>query len=77
MVKNIQLSGPRGPSGFPAASVSSFGFGGTNGHVVLAASAKAEKKRSTGARMRLGGSGFGMEVQLDLKLFGKTKTAIE
>eukprot|EP00438_Fugacium_kawagutii_P013938 Skav203404 [mRNA] locus=scaffold1743:124059:130030:- [translate_table: standard] len=40
------LEGGAGPSSsFPCASVSSFGFGGTNGHVVLAATAiKAEKK---------------------------------
>jgi hypothetical protein len=38
-----QIQGPS--SSFPCASVSSFGFGGTNGHVVLAATAiRAEKK---------------------------------
>ncbi|CAK9057424.1 Mycoketide-CoA synthase (Polyketide synthase Pks12), partial [Durusdinium trenchii] len=46
----VQFQSEACPSGFPAASVSSFGFGGTNGHVVLAASAKAEKKRSTGRK---------------------------
>eukprot|EP00434_Breviolum_minutum_P017896 symbB.v1.2.015788.t1/scaffold1186.1/size133168/6 len=38
-------------SSFPCASVSSFGFGGTNGHVVLAATAlQAEKKGPTSGR---------------------------